>query len=87
MAIIESYIVESDGQQFNRLTSVNAYWGVAYTDALLIVALTVPDPDIPNGGAISGGTYTDGVYKGFGADTYEELEAEIQARGLIYPNL
>ena len=37
------------------------------------------------GGWINGGTVTDSLPNGFGADTFDELWAEIKARGIILP--
>lgn len=44
----------------------------------------IEDPQII-GGWLNGGTVTDSLPNGFGADTFDELWAETKVRGIIFP--
>ena len=81
---------------FKRITSGSDYWGIGYDDDLYVTInadgtplMTIPVFDEEGttivSGWLSGGTVTDGLSNGFGADTFDNLWAEIKAIGVILP--
>ncbi len=84
MSIFNTAEVTEGNKTFKRLTRQNNYWAVAYGDDKVVILMTVYDQEDYLNGAIAGGSVTDGsvTWNGFGADTYLELEQEMELRGI-----
>ena len=79
MAIIKKQIITEGGYTFNRITSKKDYYGLGY-DETKTVRLFTPDKE-----PLQGGTVTDSMLDGFGADTFEELMSEAKRLNLKFP--
>lgn len=83
--IINSIVIKEGGKTFNRIESKKPYFGLGYDDDLNVVLMTEYDKSEQYEGALEPNTVTDSLLNGFGADTYPELIAEAEKRGLKFP--
>ncbi len=87
MSIFSNQEIQINGKTIRRLTRSNNFWACGYGDDKVIVAMTRYDSSRPNNGALIAGQTVDGPISlnGFGADTFQELQSEIERLELIDP--